>query len=99
MGDISGWNETGPNWWEWSSTKQIAHLARLNGRQVYGENSGGNAFDTSGGAHSRTTMQWIFQAMQANGYLGIMWLSQNDMADPRYPSLQQYQQRSEERRV
>jgi hypothetical protein len=67
-----------------------AYLAHQAGRQIYGENSGQNPYDTSAGADPRTTMQAIFATMQNNGYLGLMWLSQSEMADPRYASLAQY---------
>jgi hypothetical protein len=91
MGDGSG-DDTSTNWWEWSSARVQAYLAAQNGRRIYGENSAPNAFDTSGGAHPRTTMQWIFSTMHNNNYLGVMWISQSFMADPRYASLEQYRQ-------
>jgi hypothetical protein len=89
VGDGSG-NDASPNWWEWSSARVQAHLAGRAGRQIYGENSGRNPYDTSGGADPRTTMQWIFSAVQNNGYMGLMWLSQSEMNDPRYASLEQF---------
>ena len=89
MGDGSG-NDASSNWWEWSSARVQAYLAHQAGRQIYGENSGQNPYDTSAGADSRTTMQWIFAAMRNNGYLGLMWISQSEMADSRYASLAQY---------
>ncbi len=90
MGDGSG-NDQSANWWEWSSAKIQAYLAQQNGRRIYGENSAPNAYDTTGGADPRTTMQWIFGSVQDNNYLGLMWVSQSYMADSRYASLAQYQ--------
>jgi hypothetical protein len=89
LGDGSG-NDASANWWEWSSGKQMAHLAHLSGREIYGENPGRNPYDTSGGADVRTTMQWIVPTMHSNDYLGLIWVSQADMADPRYASLDHY---------
>lgn len=89
MGDGSG-NDYSSNWWEWSSAKIQAYLAHQNGRQIYGENSGRNPYDTRFGADPRTTMQWIFASMQSNSYLGLMWVNQTDMANPLYASLDQY---------
>ncbi len=89
LGDGSG-NDGSANWWEWSSGKQMAHLARQSGREIYGENPGGNPYDTSSGADVRTTMQWIASTMHDNGYLGLIWVSQADMGNPLYASLDQY---------
>ncbi len=89
MGDGSG-NDQSANWWEWSSSKIQAYLAQQNGRRIYGENSAPNAYDTTGGAYPRTTMQWIFGSVQDNNYLGLMWLHESHMSDPRYASLSQY---------
>lgn len=90
LGDMSGSNENSGTPWDWSSAKQHAYLAHLNGRQVYGENPGQNAFDASEGAEPRTTMQWIFNAVQEYGYVGLVWVRQSDMLDPQYASLEQY---------
>ncbi|HUP28378.1 MAG TPA: hypothetical protein VM409_08075, partial [Chloroflexia bacterium] len=89
MGDRSG-NDASANWWEWSSAKMQAYLAQQSGRRIYGENSSPNAYDSSDGADPRTTMVTIFRTMQENNYLGLMWVSQSYMADPRYASLAQY---------
>jgi|GEM_PF-4859737 len=90
VGDKSGTNERSATPWDWSSTKQHAYLAHLNGRQIYAENPGRNAYDASDGADPRTTMQWIFDATQEYGYLGLIWVRQSDMLDGRYASLEQY---------
>ena len=89
MGDLSG-NDASPNWWEWSSARQMAHFAHQAGRDIYGENTGRNPYDTSGGADVRTTAQWIMQAVETYNYLGIMWVEQSQMADPNFTSLEQY---------
>lgn len=89
MGDRSG-NDASPNWWEWSSTRQMAHFAHQAGREIYGENTGRNPYDASGGADARTTAQWIFQAIESYNYLGILWVEQAQMADPNFTSLEQY---------
>ncbi len=89
MGDGSG-NEDSLNWWEWSSARVQAYLAHQAGREIFGENNGQNAYDTSSGADPRTTMQAIFNVMQSRSYLGLLWLSQSDMANPSYASLDQY---------
>jgi hypothetical protein len=88
MGDRSG-NDASPNWREWSSAKQMAHFAQQAGREIYGENTGRNPYDTSGGADARTTAQWIFGAVERYNYLGIMWVEQAQMADPNFTSLEQ----------
>jgi hypothetical protein len=90
VGDISGLNENSPNWWEWSSAKALAWLAHQNGRPILAENPGHNAYDSSGGADPRTTMQWIFGAVRDNGYLGLLWIRESDMTEPGYASLPQY---------
>ncbi len=90
VGDISGTNDSSMNPMDWSSAHQHAYLAHQNGRQIYGENPGRNAYDTSTGADPRTTMQWDFQAMQSYGFAGLMWVRQSDMTNPAYASLQQY---------
>lgn len=89
LGDGSG-NDSSTNWWEWSSGKMMAYLAHSNGRDIYGENPGHNAYSTSGGADPRTTMQTDFETVQSSGYLGLMWVSQADMSDPACASLAQY---------
>jgi hypothetical protein len=89
LGDASG-NEASTNWWEWSSGRVQAYLAHQSGRQIIGENTGQNPYDTSGGADARTTMQSIFASVQSNNYLGLLWLSQSDMGNPLYASLAQY---------
>ena len=89
VGDRSG-NDSSPNWWEWSSTRQMAYFAHQAGRDIYGENTGRNPYDTSGGADPRTTAQWIFQAIESYNYLGILWVAQEQMTDPNYTSLEQY---------
>ena len=89
LGDGSG-DDNSPNWWEWSSAKQMAHLAKQNGREIYGENRGRNPFDASGGADERTTARWIFWAAGEFGYRGLMWVNQAQMSDPKYTSLEQF---------
>lgn len=89
LGDLSG-NDSSSKWWEWSSGKIMAYLAHQNGRAIFGENPGRNAYDTSGGADPRTTMGSIFNTMQSSGYMGLLWVRQADMANPLYASLEQY---------
>lgn len=89
LGDGSG-NDSSSDIGEWSSAHIQAYLARQNGRQIFGENSGRNPYASSNEADPRTTAQSIFQALQAYGYVGIMWLSQQQMNDPKYTSLAQY---------
>ncbi|MGA7729841.1 MAG: hypothetical protein WCD37_01065 [Chloroflexia bacterium] len=89
VGDGFG-NDNDMFWWGWSATKQIAWMAQQNARKVFAENVGHNPYDTSGGADPRTTMQWMFSAMQSYGYSGILWIRESDMSDPRWASLQQY---------
>jgi hypothetical protein len=89
LGDASG-DDNSPNWWEWSSAKQMSYLAQQNGREIYGENRGRNPFDASGGADERTTARWIFWAMQQFGYRGLMWVNQAQMNDPKYANLDQF---------
>ena len=70
----------------------MAYMAHQNGRQIYGENPGHNAFDASGGVDPRTTMQADFATMQNSSYLGLMWVSQADMSNPAYATLAQLSQ-------
>ena len=89
MGDRSG-DDSSPNWWEWSSTRLMAHFAHQAGRDIYGENTGRNPYDASAGADERTTAQWIFRAVESYNYLGLLWVEQAQMADPNFTSLEQY---------
>lgn len=90
FGDKSGNDDGSSNPLDWSSAHQQAYLAHLYGREIYAENPGRNAYDTSGGADPRTTMQWDFEALQNYGYSGLLWVRQSDMTDPAYASLRQY---------
>jgi hypothetical protein len=83
-------DDSSPNWYQWSSAKQQAYLAQRAGRRIYGENPGRNAFDSSGGADGRTTMQWDFAAIRNYGYMGLMWVRESDMNTPGNASLAQY---------
>ncbi len=89
LGDGTG-SDQSPNWWEWSSGKQMAYLARLSGRPIYGENPGANPYDTSGGADVRTTAQWLFRTAAEQGYMGLIWVNQSYMDNSSYTSLSQY---------
>jgi len=89
IGDLSG-NDSSPNWWEWSSARMMAYFANQAGRDIFGENTGRNPYDSSRGADVRTTAQWIFHAVESYDYLGIMWVEQSQMADPNFTSLEQY---------
>ena len=91
VGDLSG-NDSSSKWWEWSSGKIMAYLAHQNGRQIFAENPGRNAYDTSGGADPRTTMGAILNTMRNSGYMGLLWVRQADMSNPQYASLEQYKQ-------
>jgi hypothetical protein len=97
LGDASGDDNT-LNWWEWSSAKQMAHLARQNGREIYGENRGRNPFDASSGADERTTARWIFWAAREFGYRGLLWVNQAQMQDERYTNLEQFRALVEQHR-
>ncbi len=90
VGDVSGTDENSANWWDWSSAKQEAWLAQQNGRPIFAENPGHNAYDSSQGADPRTTMQWIFNAVHSYGFVGLMWIREDDMRNPDYASLDQY---------
>lgn len=90
VGDASGVDDNSTIPWDWSAAHQHAYLAQLNGRQIIAENPGRNPYDTSGGADPRRTMQWIFQTTQTYGYMGLLWVRQSDMSDPRSASLRQY---------
>ncbi len=90
VGDISGVHEDSPNWWDWSSSKQLAWMAHRLGRPIFAENPGHNAYDASHGAIPQTTMQWIFQAVQNYGYVGLLWMREDDFGNPAYASLDQY---------
>jgi hypothetical protein len=91
VGDLfSSQDDNSPNWYQWSSAKQQAYLARRAGRPIYGENPGHNAFDSSGGADARTTMQWDFATLRSQGYLGIMWVRESDMNAGGSATLAQY---------
>jgi hypothetical protein len=90
FGDASGVNDSSMSPWDWSAAHQHAYLAQQNGRQIYAENPGRNAYDTTNGADPRTTMAWDFQALQIYNYSGLLWVRQSDMTNPSYASLQQY---------
>ncbi len=90
VGDTSGLDDNSPNWWDWSSAKALAFIAHRSNRPIFAENPGHNAYDTSGGADPRTTMQWIMAAVRNYGYIGILWIREEDMLNPAYASLDQY---------